>query len=436
MKKPFAVLLAAAVTASLSVSAFAATELTTNPSKNNGAGDYTIGVTGTYVAGTAAEKKVSVDISWESMNFTYTAGGSTYEPSTHKTTITDGGWNTDKPGITVTNHSNVAINAAMSFTAGMDVTATGTFYTRIENPAAASEEDEEYVYTALAAADQKLYLESAEGKVRDDGQADDKSPKGTLWFGISGDAITENKSLGSITVKLAKTDYIYNAETQTYTVYTESGLNTAISNNGNIKLAVDIAMADKLSISEKSVTLDLNGHILSCTANYSGMPVPTLYLHDTSLTLKDTVGGGKLLQSGCGDGIYMFKGSITIENATVETADGGGLSTCGGASAKLNGGTIKANGQLKDGIVFTDTDSRNQLEITGGTVISTNAAIVIRNGTATISNGNFTGTLSSDGGTFTVTGGTFSVNPSAYVGESYTVTDNGNGTWTVTQDNA
>ncbi len=190
MKKILASILALTMAASMSITAFAATDLETNPAKGNGEGDYSIGVTGTYTAGATADPLISVDIAWDKMEFTYTAGGSSYSPDTHKTTTTAGSWSTDKKAITVTNHSNVGITADFTFTQGENVTTTGSFYDKAD------------ATTALAADKQSFTLISAEDNTTE-GETY-TVPSGKIYFGVSGDAITENKSLGTITVKIAK----------------------------------------------------------------------------------------------------------------------------------------------------------------------------------------------------------------------------------------
>ena len=114
MKKLFATLLAVAMLASLSVTAFAAT--------NNGTTPTDITVNGTYTPGAMADEKISVDIAWDAMNFTYTgASQGTWNPETHAYEgATEGGWSNNTPAITVTNHSNVAVNATLGFTASVD----------------------------------------------------------------------------------------------------------------------------------------------------------------------------------------------------------------------------------------------------------------------------------------------------------------------------
>ena len=66
MKKLLSVILALVIALSLSVTAFAA-------ETNEGSSPTDITVNGTFVSGTAADEKISVDIVWDAMDFTYTA---------------------------------------------------------------------------------------------------------------------------------------------------------------------------------------------------------------------------------------------------------------------------------------------------------------------------------------------------------------------------
>ena len=176
MKKLFATILAVAMLASVSVTAFAAT--------NDGTQDTKITVNGSYVSGAAGSSVISVDIEWEAMNFTYSATSEgTWNPATHAYDgQTEGGWSDNTPAITVTNHSNVAVNATLGFTA--DVTGVvGTF-----TEASGTENDN------------ILNLATAEGTEVAN------APTATANFGISGAAIDANKTLGTITVTIAKAE--------------------------------------------------------------------------------------------------------------------------------------------------------------------------------------------------------------------------------------
>ena len=141
-------------------------------------------VTGVYQAGKAADEKISVDLVWDAMDFTYTAPSQgTWNPATHTYEgATEGGWSDNTPAITVKNHSNVALNATLGFTP--DVTGVvGTF-----TEASGTENDN------------ILELATAEGTAVAD------APTASANFGISGAAIDADKTLGTITVAIAKAE--------------------------------------------------------------------------------------------------------------------------------------------------------------------------------------------------------------------------------------
>ena len=180
MKKLFTLVLAIAMIATMSVTAFAAE----NPATSYG-GDTTINVSGTFSAATGSVgEKISVNISWDEMNFTYTAGTKgEWLPGEHKYgDDTAGYWSTNTATITVVNHSNVAVTATLAFASAVDgVIGTFTETSGTEN-------------------DNVLSLATAEGTEVAN------APTATAEFGISGAAITETKdTLGTITVNIAKT---------------------------------------------------------------------------------------------------------------------------------------------------------------------------------------------------------------------------------------
>lgn len=112
MKKMISLLAAAALVCTMSTTAFAADQTGVNT------GEYSNNVKGTYQAGGASATVYSVNIIWDSLEFTYTAAGEgTWNPATHEY---DGGseasWSGSK-NITVTNHSNAAVKATASFQA-------------------------------------------------------------------------------------------------------------------------------------------------------------------------------------------------------------------------------------------------------------------------------------------------------------------------------
>lgn len=111
MKKIFALILtfALALTAA-SVPAFAADTI-------GKGGSAVKDVKATYSAGDSAAIVYSVDITWGEMSFTYNDGA--WDPDTHKY---DASWSPKGNTVTVTNHSNTAVTAKLSYTAADNYT--------------------------------------------------------------------------------------------------------------------------------------------------------------------------------------------------------------------------------------------------------------------------------------------------------------------------
>ena len=123
MKKLFATILAVAMLASVSVTAFAA-------ETNHGTQDTEITVNGSYVSGAAGSSVISVDIEWGDMEFTYSVGGTKiWDAQTHQYTVTDatGGWSENGNNVKVTNHSNVDVKATFTYAPESGNTLTGAF---------------------------------------------------------------------------------------------------------------------------------------------------------------------------------------------------------------------------------------------------------------------------------------------------------------------
>lgn len=162
MKKVLSFVLVLAILLSLPATASAETV-------NNGTSATTIDVSGTY----APAKKISVTVAWEEMNFTYTA--SVWDPDTHQYTGS-GAWSTDTKTITVTNHSDVAVNATLAFTPEAGSNVTGAF-------------------TGTGPGN-TLSLATAVGTEVS------SAPTASAEFRISGGSITESKKIGTITVTI------------------------------------------------------------------------------------------------------------------------------------------------------------------------------------------------------------------------------------------
>ena len=329
-----------------------------------------ITVTGVYQAGTTAGEKISVDIVWDAMDFTYTAPSQgTWNPATHAYEgATAGGWSDNTPAITVKNHSNVAVKATLGFGPVVDGV-VGTF-----------------TEASGTANDSVLELATAEGT------ESANAPTATANFGISGAAIDATQTLGTITVTIAKA----------VEVTTFEELQEAVNAGGTVKLGGDITLESSLNIEAATpVVLDLNGH----TITGSGRSV-CVWLLSGSCTIR----GGSITATG-DNAVYNYSksGTLMIEGCTIRTD----------RSALYSG---------DDDAVTTVKNS---------TLISDIAAIFCESGTISLEGTvNLSGkryTINTMNGNVTVVAGTYNFDPTSYVNaDAYTVTDNGNGTWTVT----
>lgn len=120
MKKSAIALMGLACTLAVSSAAFAAG--LPDPSTHN--------VMGQYHTNDAADTVYSVDVAWDSMAFTYTVEREgTWNPATHSfDEATVGAWSQDKNTVRVTNHSNAAVDVAVTYVAeGRYSDITGSF---------------------------------------------------------------------------------------------------------------------------------------------------------------------------------------------------------------------------------------------------------------------------------------------------------------------
>ena len=327
--------------------------------------DREITVNGSFVPGAAADEIISVDVAWEAMDFTYTgASQGTWNPVTHAYEgAIEGGWSNNTPAITVTNHSNVAVNATLGFTANVTgVVGTFTEASGTEN-------------------DNILNLATAEGTEVAN------APTATANFGISGAAIDADKTLGTITVTIAKN-----------VIDTFAELQAAVNNGGTVKLGGDITLEDYLNIYAASpLLLDLNGHTITGTNK-------SVYLMSGTCTIR----GGSITVTST-NAVNNFGDTLTIDQCTISSASGCALYN-GSGDATVKNSTLSR------------TDNWYVVYAAEGTVSL--------EGTVDLS-----GTIKeNDGGKVTVLPGTYNFDPTSYVDtNTYTVTDNGDGTWTVAE---
>ena len=375
MKKTLSIILALVMALSLSVTAFAAT--------NDGTSGTDITVNGTYVPGTTGAEQISVDIVWDAMDFTYTgASQGTWNPATHAYDgATAGGWSDNTPGITVKNHSNVAVNATLGFKADV-AGVVGTF-----------------TETSGTANDKVLELATAEGTEVS------AAPTATANFGISGAAIDADKTLGTITVTVAKTGSAEGGVTATV-VTTYEDLQAAVNAGGTVKLGGDITTDQGLTVSTRTpVTIDLNGFTLTSSAEN------TIYiLPDTVCTVK----GGTVSNTTDRKAVVKNYGTVTFENCTLNANNYYPLyNNC---TATVTGSTL--NGIINGYSICNDQGYSDTVTLTlSGTMYMAGG---IRNGYAA--------------SVVTILPGTYNnFDPTSYVDtDAYTVTDHGDNTWTVT----
>lgn len=180
-------------------------------------------------------------------------------------------------------------------------------------------------------------------------------------------------------------------------------------------------------------TLNIVGGTISSLGNDGGSAI---YNYGT-LTVKDAELNGAPFTAI--DGWWPSyavnnQGTMTITDSVINAEHGGVASTNGGvvtlnnvnitagkdtktsAAVYTNGGSVIINGGRYENIA-TDANA------TGASVI---------NGAITVNGGTFIGRLENYYGTPVIKGGTFSVEPrAAFVADGYEVTNNGDGTWTV-----
>jgi large subunit ribosomal protein L40e len=426
--------------------------LTNSPSTGNGKGKYNIEISGTYTPGTADEI-ISVDVAWEAMDFTYTgASQGTWNPANHTYEgATEGGWSNNTPAITVTNHSNVAVNATLGFTANV----TGVVGTFTE---ASGTETDNVLELATAVGTEVA-----------------NAPTATANFGISGAAIDADKTLGTITVAIAKDVIDTFAELQ------------AAVNNGNIVLASDVTVDTPYLVIQKDVSIDFNGNTLRgsiiSTGNTGDSP--------NNLVLRDTNNNGGYsiyseiyeIENGHGQAAAIIASHTTVTIESGKYTNDNAVILCqqyasnpNAVGVMINGGTFDGKGaasvivNLSGNVIINDgkfnayhdgerygacvhvepyiPNVPSITTINGGTFnadksifyvnVDTNyiQEIIVNGGTFNVAEGGSLIEVSSGNASdyLTITGGTFNVDPTAYVdADTYTVTDNGDGTWTVAE---
>ena len=225
----------------------------------------------------------------------------------------------------------------------------------------------------------------------------------------------------------AAEDYTYDEATDTYTVYTFAGLETALTAGGNIILGADIIRDDTtvLTAVPENITavLDLNGKTITSAPLVPGVNYEIINVNG-NLTIKDSGINGTIdsTASSVSSCLRVEGGSLTIDagNFICDTNLAFAVDVFSG-NAVINGGAFTNFNVFDEG----------KAVINGGEFQSN----IWTSGSLIINGGTFYGkeyTYNTFGGTFDIYGGEFHENPTNYVADGCDVTENDNGTWTVT----
>ena len=389
MKKLLTGILTLSLAATMAVPAFAA-----NTATNDGTDGTNIAVNGTYQAGAPAADVISVDLAWDAMDFTYTAPSKgDWNAKTHEyENATAGGWtatNGTDPKITVTNHSNLSVEAAFAFSSAVE-NLNGTF------------------------TKSTLTLATAEGTEVEN------APKDETSFSVDGTGIDADKALGTITVTVGEAYAL---------VSTEEELNNALAaGKAKIRLKNDITMTAQPQRFdfEGARVIDLNNCILSATSLGPMAGAPVHVNQNCTMTIKNGTiraanNADEFVEANAAECYYG--GNLTLESCTLESYSGYALKIVG-AAVTLKDCTIISHwsDEAVSNKAAWQADSR--LTFSGNTTIQCRAAApILTNGT-------------SSGATATTVclPGTYNFDPTAYVDQAlYSVTANTEaGTWTVT----
>ena len=180
----------------------------------------------------------------------------------------------------------------------------------------------------------------------------------------------------------------------------------AAADNATITLDSDTTITETLVITSKTLTLDLNGHVLKMTGDGSVLRVEE-GPHPVTLTITDsrsdtshedkTLPAGGVITGGKGPyvtGIYYVGGAVFLEKDTTLKLEGGTLTGNSGSSIYIGGAT---------------------LVMSGGTITGETVGVYNNVGTFTMTGGRITGC--SDRGVY-VYNGNMTMSGTAYIGEN------------------
>ena len=397
MKRWFSLALAAALLMGLSTPARAA------DAENDGTAETKISVAGQYEPG-ASGAQISVNITWEPMEFTYLDGDPVWDAEKHEYIgSAKPGWTDETKNITVTNHSDTDIIANFRFDS--DTGIVGAF-------------------------DQSsLSLPSAVGT------AADAAPSGSVKFGIVDGKISESGTLGDITVSIVRS----------LSTSDPDALLTAMQNGDCIKMTGDISYTATAASpvvptigAGKSTVVDLGGHTLNIIDGVSD-PEAEIY--------------GIQVDAG---------GACTLKNGVIKGSDHGNSLVpfqCNNSTLTLTDCTLKSFLGIIEGSGYTLNIDHCSLSVSGSNyafLIRNNCTLNIRDTTIESAHTGFFAYWGSENIKITLSGnirltgaastiesshvdgfltclpGTYNFDPSTYVDtNTYAVSESG-GIWTVT----
>ena len=192
-------------------------------------------------------------------------------------------------------------------------------------------------------------------------------------------------------------------------VRTADDLQEKIADGKSVKLMADISITSTLEIA-KSLTLDLNGHVLKMTGDGSVLYVKKDGSDTVALTITDSRSDTSHEDKTLPAGGVITGGTGTRESWTSYTL-GGAVFLENGMTLKLEGGTL--TGSSSDSSVFIRTGAT--FVMTGGTITGENFGVHNNVGTFTMTGGRITGCR--DRGVY-VHNGNMTMSGTAYIGEN------------------
>ena len=240
-------------------------------------------------------------------------------------------------------------------------------------------------------------------------------------------AISEVKTEGAVT------NGNLMAGSVTYTTYsTFADAVASWTDNTILTLLGDATCSEDIELTAKGLTLDQNGCTLTSTVD--DWRIILDFASAAELTIRDSKGDGYI------HGTVVAHGSSSSNSYSTLILESGKVRDVlvNGNFTMTGGSLISEESVGGDGSPLQSNSPDSKILVTGGEIYGSRRAVHMIGGSITI-----TGTAKVSGGTeifyftercvATVTGGTFSHDPSAYVDtENYTVTQNEDGTWSVT----